>query len=143
MATQQTPSNTERIATLESQVADLNALVTVLIERIEKLEQAPAPKVTHTTRNIENRNLDVEEVRTIFRMHIVDGLSGYKISKVLGKNAPYIYNILNRKIYADVNISDIVATPTAAAPVVETPATETEVNDHDAALRESQETASS
>ncbi len=114
-------SNVERIATLETQVTELTAMVTALLDEVATMKSVPAV-ATRQVRNIDARNMTVMEVREIFQM-AANGMSGYKIAKTLGKNAPYIYNILNRKIYADVNVSDIVSGGSIVAPaVVETEA---------------------
>lgn len=99
-----TNNNTERIDALELEVAELRELVTKLVEQIATIKSAPA--VITKVRNTDARNLSVEEIRNIFRLNAA-GMTGYKISKTLGMNAPYVYNILNRKIYADVNISNL------------------------------------
>lgn len=89
-------------------VSDTVQVVTTLIERIMKLEHIVSEMKQPKTRKVrETRNMSEEDIRTIFKLN-KEGMSGYKISKQYDTNPTYIYNILNRNIYKDIDVSDII-----------------------------------
>lgn len=106
------PSNkikqTTKVIDTVVDVVELFNTVVKLIKKVNQLENTIVEMNTKSPRKISTtRNMSVEDIRNIFTMSIKDKLSGYKISKILDLNSTYIYNILNRKIYQDVDVSDI------------------------------------
>lgn len=89
------------IETLKKEIVDLK-------EDLNKLNITKVEKTTTLKeRNIENRKYEPQMIRYIFYLNQNRNMSGYKISKLLVENPPFIYNILNRKIYSDVNITNL------------------------------------
>lgn len=107
--------NVKTIVELAKVVTNLIDVVTKLSDKVEELktelnevkERKVAGKNIVKERNIENRKYDEKMIRYIFYLNEVRNLSGYKISKLIDENAPFVYNILNRKIYSDVNVSSL------------------------------------
>ncbi len=89
-------------------VKELKEEIVELKEEVTKLKES---KVVVTKdlkeRNIENRKFEPQMIRYIFYLNQNRNMSGYKISKMLSENPPFIYNILNRKIYNDVDVKNL------------------------------------
>ena len=87
----------------EDQINQLEERITVLEDKLSSIYSGSDSHVR------ENRKYDILQIREIFEMSYKQGFSGYKIAKIMNENAPFIYNILKRKIYKDVDVRDIVS----------------------------------
>lgn len=109
-------NKTPNILELVKQVGELTVALTKAVQKFEKLEKEfneyKQQRLTVSTNREESRKLSNEQVREIFNLHVTKGMTGYSIAKQLGENSVYVYNILNRKIYSDVDVSDIIAKQT-------------------------------
>lgn len=98
----------ETIVEMYNTINHLKEEVVTLKEEINKIKETKVVvKDTIKQHNIENRKYTPQTIRYIFYLHLNKNMSGYKISKLMNENTPFIYNILNRKIYQDVNISNL------------------------------------
>ena len=103
-------TNDDRIAQLENRIAQLESIVTNLVSTIESLNKIATIVTGSNNKRTVRTDLKYndEQIRDMFYMALRDKMSGYAIGKAMNENATYVYNVLKRKIYVHVDISDIV-----------------------------------